>query len=215
VLLQKAHTGRDSEPAGDRRRQRLIGREAVIAEIEVCLAAGRSVLLVGPEGSGKTAIIEEVRRPGLLVVDPFARITSARASSLRRALNRGAIVLAAARSLERRDMGHVGRIFWRFRMIHLRPLSARQIARVLRRTLAARVETPVPVDRTWMAGAIDAATGLPGRAVALASVVAARWREGGVVVPPRFAFVIARQDGLVHLADVATTRGCGPGEPSS
>jgi hypothetical protein len=189
----------------------LIGREQVVSDVETCLAAGRSVLLVGPEGSGKTAIIDAIRRPGLLVVDPFAGITSPRACAIRRALNRGAIVLAAARSLELHDMGHLGRIFWRLQMIRLRPLSGRDIARVVERPLEAPVETAVPVDRRWMAEAIDAAAGLPGRAVALASVVAARWQERRVALPPRFALVIARQDGLAHLMDRATTRGLSPG----
>ena len=189
----------------------LIGREPVISDVETCLAAGRSVLLVGPEGSGKTAIIDVIRRPGLLVVDPFAGITSPRACAIRRALNRGAIVLGAARSLQPHDMGHVGRIFWQLQMIRLRPLSGRDIARVVRRTLAARLETPVPVGRTWIAEAIDAAAGLPGRAVALASIVAARWQERRVVLPPRFALVIAWQDGLVHHVDTATTGQRNPG----
>jgi ABC-type glutathione transport system ATPase component len=191
----------------------LIGRASLIGDVDALLRDGQSVLLIGPEGSGKSAIIDVLRRPGLVVVDPFAAITSPRACALRRALNRGAVVLAAARSTERRDMGHVGRIFWRFRMVRVRALSGRDIARILQRTLA-RGETAVPVGRKWIAEAVDVSAGLPGRAVALAAASAARWQERRAMVSPRFALVIARQDEIVHSLQVAT-RGARPGESSS
>lgn len=177
----------------------LVGRASLIRDLDALLRDGQSVLLVGPEGSGKSAIIDALRRPGLLVVDPFAGITTPHACAIRRALNRRRVSLAATRSLEPRDMGHVGRIVWRFRMIRVRPLPSRDMTRIIQRALAAGPET-VPVDRRWMAEALDVAAGLPGRADALASVVATRWLERRMVLPPRFALVVAQQDALLHSA---------------
>jgi hypothetical protein len=154
------------------------------------------VLLVGPAGSGKTAIIEVVRREGLLVVDPFAGITTPRAAALRRALNRGALVLGAARSLDPHDMGHAGRVSWRFERVYLRPLPPREIVRIVRQALDHDLRAGLGVDRRWLSAAVQAADGLPGRAVALASVVGARWRQRGVLLPPRFALLIACQEAI-------------------
>jgi len=51
----------------------LLGRASLLQEVEQLLAQGQSVLLVGPEGIGKTALIEPLRRPaGVTVIDPFA-----------------------------------------------------------------------------------------------------------------------------------------------
>jgi hypothetical protein len=170
---------------------RLVGRASVLRNVEASLATRRSVLLVGPAGSGKTAIINEVRREGLVVVDPFASITSLRAAALRRALDHGAVVVGAARSLDPRAMGHVGRISWRFERIYLRPLRPRDIRRIIGQVLEAELAGRLTAERRWMS---EAADGLPGRAVALASVVAARWRARGTLLPPRLALVCARQD---------------------
>jgi len=174
----------------------LIGRENVVHEAEAYLSTRHSVLLVGPAGSGKTAVIGQIRREGLLVVDPFARITSPRAAALRRALDRGAVVLGAARGLDRKETGHVGRIAWRFDHVYLRPLSSSDILRIVRATLDGQGAANLWPDRHWLSEAIEVAAGLPGRAVALSSVAATRWRERGTLVPPRFALVIAWQDGL-------------------
>ena len=183
---------------------RLIGRTATLHEVEEYLAARRNVMLVGPAGSGKTAIIRDVHREGLLVVDPFAAITTPRAAALRRVLDRGALVIGATRSLDRCDMGHVGRVRWRFDRVYLRPLPPRDIRRILRHALAAYGAGELAPDAHWMSEAISAAGGLPGRAVALASVVAARWRERRTLVPPRFALVIAWQDSLPPPGDLVT-----------
>ena len=174
----------------------LVGREKVVDEAEAYLSARRSVLLIGPAGSGKTAVIGQIQREGVLVVDPFARITTPRAAALRRALDRGAVVVGAARSLDRKEAGHVGRIAWRFDRVYLRPLPPHDIRRIVRATLDGAGAADLAPGRHWMSEAIDVAAGLPGRAVALASAAAARWLQRGVLVPPRFAFVIAWQDGL-------------------
>jgi hypothetical protein len=186
-------------------RSRLIGRATEFDEVEAYLAAHRNVLLIGPAGSGKTAIIRDVYREALLVVDPFAGITTPRAAALRRVLDRGALVIGAARSLERRDMGHVGRVRWRFDRVYLRPLPHRDIRRIIHDTLAAHGAGDLDPDPHWMSEAVSAAAGLPGRAVDLASVVAARWRERRTLVPPRFALVIAWQDNLPQPGHATTS----------
>jgi hypothetical protein len=193
---------------------RLIGRARVLQEVEACLAARRSLLLVGPAGSGKTAIIDEVRREGLVVVDPFAGITTPRAAALRRALDRGALVVGAARSLDPHAMGHVGRVSWRLERVYLRPLPPREITRIIRQALDSELRAGLTVERRWLADAVEAADGVPGRAVALASVAGARWRARGTLLPPRLALVCAWQDGITESGNCSNT-GRRPGESSS
>ena len=181
----------------------LLGREGVVEETKALLAAGRSVLVVGPAGCGKTALIGRVWQAGVLVVDPFAGLTTPRAAALRRALDRGAVVLGAARSIDRRAMGHVGRIAWRFQRVYLRPLGARDIRHLVRSTLDAEGAAGLAPDERWMAEATEVAAGLPGRAVSLAGVTAARWRREATLLPPRMALAIAWQDGLENAPEVA------------
>lgn len=170
---------------------------------------------MGPHGSGKTAIINAVRREEMLVVDPFAAITTPRAAALRRALDRGVQVLGAACSLDRLNIGHVGRVAWRFEQVYVRELAPRIIGRIVRRQLEAQAAAGLTLDPKWMSAAVEAAAGLPGRAVALASVAAARWREREVVLPPRLALVMAWQDGLAGTSGYLDTTGRRPGESSS
>jgi hypothetical protein len=193
----------------------LVGRARVIEDVRAFLDAGRSVLLVGPHGSGTTAIINVVRREEMLVVDPFAAITTPRASALRRALDRGVRVLGAACSLDRADMGHVGRVAWRFERVYVRPLAPRAIGRIVRRQMDAQAAAGLTLDPQWMSEAVEASAGLPGRAVALASVAAARWREREMILPPRLALLMAWQDGLAGTAGYLYTTGRRPGESSS
>ena len=171
----------------------LVGRSAVLAEVNALARAGRSVLLVGPAGSGKTAVIERVRRDGMLVVDPFEHISTPHAASLRRALDRGAVILAGARSLDRADMGHVGRVAWRLEPVWLRPLPARAILAILRARLPEATGPALQPGRQWFSDAVRAADGLPGRAVSIASMAVRRWRECGVIMAPRLALIAAWQ----------------------
>lgn len=164
-------------------------------ETKAFLSAGRSVLLVGPAGCGKTAVIGRVRREGVLVVDPFARLTRPRAAALRRALDCGAVVLGATRSFDHKEMGHVGRIAWRFQRVYLRPLDSHDIRHLVQATLDEGAADLAPGE-PWMAEATEVVAGLPGRAVSLATVTAARWRQQRTLLPPRMALVIAWQDGL-------------------
>jgi L-alanine-DL-glutamate epimerase-like enolase superfamily enzyme len=85
----------------------LPGRTQVVGDVLEFLDAGRNVLLVGPHGSGKTAIINVVRRESVLVVDPFAAMTTPRAAALRRALDHGAVALASVAAARWRERGTV------------------------------------------------------------------------------------------------------------
>jgi hypothetical protein len=60
--------------------------------------------------------------------------------------------------------------------------------------LAAEKAAELVLEAHWMSEAIDAAASLPGQAVAPTSGTAARWRDRGTLLSPRFAFVIAWQD---------------------
>lgn len=73
----------------------LIGRDALMREVTTNLAAGRSVLLYGPEAIGKSAIIATVERDDVVVVDPFEHMTRQRAAEIRRRLDHGALYVGA------------------------------------------------------------------------------------------------------------------------
>ena len=168
----------------------LLGRASLLQEVEQLLAQGQSVLLVGPEGIGKTALIEPLRRPaGVTVIDPFAQVSGARAAAIRRAMDRGAVFLAAARSRDRKTIGRVGRVLWRMRTVRVRPLCPRMIKYLLVRTLMLHCVARDEVAARWVYEAASLVDGRPGYAVGLV-MCASTWREthGGLPVPG-FAFV--------------------------
>jgi energy-coupling factor transporter ATP-binding protein EcfA2 len=185
-----------------------------VREVEALLDAGRSVLLVGPHGSGKSAVIRAVVRAGVMIEDPFAGVTTRRAATLRRALDRGAVLLGAASRLDAAALGHVGRFRWRLEHVYLRPLPPRAIAKIIRTSLVA-AGVQVSPDRRWMAQAVSVAGGVPGRATALASRVALRWRQSATLLPPGMALAMAWQDDWIAYADHRNTTGRRPGESSS
>lgn len=101
------------------RRPALVGRAELLHAVAERLAAGHSVLLTGPTGIGKSALIQALETPGLTTIDPFERVTPARAARLRRSLDRGAVCVAAASARDRRAIGAAGRILWRFTTVQL------------------------------------------------------------------------------------------------
>jgi hypothetical protein len=191
----------------------LVGRASLIREVDALLRRGQSVLLVGPDGIGKTAVIGALERPEVVTVDPLAHVSSQRAAALRRAMDRGLVLLAAARTLDRGELGCVGRVLWRFRVVRVRPLAASSVARLVRLALGRHGEAGLPMPRDWIAHAVDAASGMPGRALAIVDVACARWRERRQVLPPRLALVIAMQNALI--GSETPQAGVEPGEPSS
>jgi len=174
----------------------LVGRAALVAQVRGLLDARRSVLLFGPPGIGKSAIVAAVFRPGLAVVDPFEHVSSAVAAKLRRVMEADGIVLAAGRSARAAELGAVRRVLWRMVAVRVGPLSGRDIRALLCEALDADGVPRAAIARSWLSEAALVAEGVPGRAVAVARAVARRWRAGRSVLPPRLALVVERQDGL-------------------
>ena len=170
----------------------LVGRERLVARVAARLERGESVLLVGPAGIGKSALAAALARPGVVVVDPFERISTRRAGRLRRALDRGAPVLGAGRSPRLDALGRAGRIAWRLAVVRVPPLPAPAMREVIRRALDAGTEGRAAPPARWLAEAARAARGRPGHGVALAGAAAAAWRRDGRWPAPRVALV----DGL-------------------
>ena len=174
----------------------LIGRTALIARVNRLLDVRRSVLLFGPPGVGKSAIVTSVSRPGLVVADPFERVSRQLAARLRRVMEADGIVLAAGRSEHASDLGAVRRVLWRMESVRIEPLCARDIRTLLRTELTQRGVVPSEVPNSWLSDAVRVVDGVPGRALAVARAAALRWRVGRSLLPPRLALVVAWQDGL-------------------
>ncbi len=154
---------------------RLLSRDRLIEEVRAALVAGRSVLLVGPAGVGKTAVLRAVcESTRVEVVDPFEHLSRLEAALVRRHLDSDGVYVGAARSLERRTLGAVGRILWRFDIVRVRPLSGPEIGRILRDALA-RARPGMALDDGWVRELERLSKGLPGRAVGLASAALAYW----------------------------------------
>jgi len=178
----------------------VIGREEVVREVTGLLAQGRSVLLVGPPDCGKTALVEAVTRPGVLVVDPMERVSRPRAAALRRALDRGMVCLAAARTLERAELGCVGRVLWRLTVVRVRPLGPAAMRAIIEGELRRGGVPPEAIVSRWIRKAVRVAAGRPGWGVGLAERAAARWRESRTIPPPGLALVeVLQEDALVGL----------------
>jgi hypothetical protein len=182
----------------------LLGRDAVVGRAAHTLAAGHSVLLFGPDGIGKSAIVAAI--PGEhTVLDPFGPISRQAAARIRRALDRGTVYLAAARSTDRRALGAVGRILWRFRMIRVRELPATVLSRIvateLRRSLSDIRSTDV-----WVHGVVAQAQGRPGFAVAMARFAVEWHRRHGHLPMPAFVFAAAREEAAIRSLVSASVR---------
>lgn len=176
-------------------RRSLHGQEPLVRHVRDLLAAGRSVLLFGPEGIGKSAIVAAVAGGGVATIDPFERISRQRACDIRRALDRGAVVLAAARTAERRRLGAVGRILWRFTLVRVRELPAAALRRVVSDELG-----PLARDAgdDWIRDVVALARGRPGFASAMGRF-ARQWRTGHGYLPlPALAFAAVREDAAIH-----------------
>lgn len=132
-----------------RRSTDLLGRDMVMRQVAESLAAGRSVLLYGPESIGKSAIVGALARNGIVVVDPFEHVTRQQASRMRRALDHGVVHLGATRAASRRALGAVGRILWRFSMIRVRELPDPVVARIVARELHRAIADLDP-ERRWL-----------------------------------------------------------------
>ena len=188
------------DPDGGGHPSTLIGRAALVIRVNRLLDARRSVLLFGPPGIGKSAIVAAVARREFTVADPFEHVSRQCAAALRRVIEAGGIVLAAARSARRTDIGAVGRVLWRMEAVRVEPLGPRNIRTLLSAALDAGGVPCRTITPAWLSEAAQVADGIPGRAVAMASAVGVQWRAGQGVLPPRLALVVAWQDGLSPAA---------------
>jgi hypothetical protein len=171
--------------------QDLLGRARLLREVEAQLYQRRNVLLVGPRDVGKSALIGALDTSALLIVDPFERITTHRAWRIRRALDHGAVCIAAARTLDRAQLGHVRRIAYRFVTVRVPPLPNLLIGRLLARALvAARVPQQL-VSHQWIKAAVSVTRGRPGVAFAIVKEAAAEFERTGRLPIPAVAFVQA------------------------
>lgn len=182
----------------------LLGRDALLRDVTEMLAAGRSVLLCGPEGIGKTALIAALDTRQLVVVDPFERISRQQAARIRRELDRGAVYLGAASAASGPALGAVGRILWRVSIVRVRELPSAVLCRIVTRELC-RLDGATEPDTTWVHAVTGLARGRPGFATAMARF-AAEWRRGHGYLPlPELAFAAVREDAITR-----TTKTTGP-----
>ena len=173
----------------------LHGQQEVLRHVRELLAAGRSVLLLGPEAIGKSTLIAAMADNAHTVIDPFDHISRQRACEFRRALDRGSVILAAARTLERHQLGAVGRILWRFTIVRVRPLSPHALRRILLDELGSFGHD---AEAGWIRDIVALAQGRPGFASAMGRF-AQIWRnQHGYLPMPEFAFATVREGAVLR-----------------
>jgi hypothetical protein len=183
----------------------LIGRDALIGEVERLVARGQSVLLCGQEGVGKSAVIQAVTATvpagAVAVVDPMQRIASRTAADIRRGLERDRVYLAATRSLERSRMGAVRRIAFWFTTVPVSPLTDVPMRRLVAELCADLKIGPRLATEMWCHGVVRIARGRPGTAIAIMRSAAYRLGRGGSLPSPELAHVDAcMREARRHLA---------------
>ena len=182
--------------------QCLLGRVDLLEHIRALLSHGHNVLLFGPADVGKSAIIRELEAAGVTarisIIDPFSRVTPRRAAEIRRAMDlHGAQFVAASRSLDRRELGAVRRIVWRFTNVRVTPLPDRLIRRLmLGGTADLGVDGGIPA--AWAKTAAPLARGCPGVALAIVRAAMELASASGKLPSANLAYVIARMK-VAHL----------------
>ena len=178
----------------------LLGRDDLLEHIRDLLSHGHNVLLFGPADVGKSAIIRDLGADGVTarvsIIDPFSRITPRQAAEVRRAMDlRGAQYLAATRSLDRRELGAVRRIVWRFTNLRVPPLPDRLIRRLMVDPSADLGVDRREIPDAWAKTAAPLASGCPGVALSMVRAAVELFSANGTLPSANLAYVVARMNG--------------------
>lgn len=170
----------------------LIGREDLLARLSDLVRDGHHVLLWGPRGIGKSALIAALHPRSARVIDPLEHMHSHAAAQVLRAMDRGAQFVAASRSLDRAQLGAVRRFAWRFTTVRV-PVLARLAMRrvVVRECGLAHIPVGLATDQ-WVRATVRIAKGSPGAAIALVRAAADRCTSTGHLPAPAAAQIEAR-----------------------
>jgi hypothetical protein len=170
----------------------LLGRGALLQGIEALLHNRHNVLLVGPPDVGKTALVQAVSCRDLALIDPFEGVSVHLAARIRRAMGRGTVHLAAARTLDRRILGAVRRIAFWFTVVQVPPLTDRWMQPLAAREYAA-LRLPVDlITPRWTSAVLRLARGRPGLALAIVRSAATIRAVRGALPSPASAYIEAR-----------------------
>jgi hypothetical protein len=186
----------------------LVAREALLQEISTLLQRGQNVMLFGPAGVGKTALVHALRAPDVVILDPFEHVSPHLAAHIRRAIERGVVHLAATRSLDRKHLGAVRRIAFWFTTVRVPPLPARWIRHLVRCECLALSVPADAITSRWITAAVRLARGRAGMGLAIARAAARIREERGSLPSPAVAYIEAsiRQAGIPRLASEGDTR---------
>jgi hypothetical protein len=176
----------------DHRAEWLLGRNALLREVDDLLCKRQNVLLFGSPDVGKTALIGALPPRELVVIDPFEQVSSHLAARIRRAMGRGTLHLAATRTLDRKHLGSVRRIMFRFTVVRVPPLPGRWMERLVRRECLFLELAPDSATLRWARSIVRLARGQAGLALAMVRVAAATHAARGSLPSPAAAFIEAR-----------------------
>ena len=170
----------------------LFGRDELLARLNGLVEAGDDVLLWGPRGVGKTALIAALHPHHATIIDPFEHMHSWHAARVLRAMDRGTQFVAASRSLDRALLGAVRRFAWRFTTVRVPVLTRVWMRRVVVRECQLNRIPMSRVTDAWVRAAVRLAKGCPGAAIALVRVAAERHALTGNLPSPIAAQIEAR-----------------------
>lgn len=184
-------------------RSSLVGRDDLFARVNALVEEEQHVLLWGPRGIGKSAVIAALRPHGATIIDPFEHMHSRQAALVLRAMDRDTQFLAASRSLDRAHLGAVRRFAWRFTTVRVPMLSRASMRRVVvRECELSRIPMTLVTD-AWIRAAVRLAHGCPGAAIALVRAAAERHASTNHLPSPVAAQIEARlrQEGFTGQSE--------------